>query len=218
MIRFENVNAGYDDRTVLRDVNLLIAPGTFHFLTGPSGSGKSTFLRLLSLDLKPSRGKLSLFDRSDVSEVSVAEAAQLRRRMGIVLQDNPMLKHLSVWSNVAVPLFVLGKKKSDFQDDVTDLLQWVGLGDVMNAPPDTLSGGERQRACIARAAIGKPELFLADEPTASIDPQMARRLLRMFIELNRLGVTVIIGTHDHQLIRQFKAPRMEIHDGSIRIV
>jgi cell division transport system ATP-binding protein len=117
-----------------------------------------------------------------------------------------------------MPLRVTGKRVADYKEDVTDLLQWVGLGDRMYSYPHVLSGGEKQRAAIARAVINKPELLLADEPTGNVDPQMARRLLRLFIELNRLGTSVVIATHDHQLMRQTKAPRLELHDGHVRIL
>jgi cell division transport system ATP-binding protein len=202
---------------VLREVNFHLRPGSFHFLTGPSGAGKTTLLRLLFLSLQPSRGQLQLFGQ-DVSRIAPARRAQLRRRIGIVFQDFRLLDHLTTWENVALPLSVVGRKIKDYKEDVTDLLQWVGLGERMHAFPSLLSGGEKQRAAIARAVIGKPELLLADEPTGNVDPQMARRLLRLFIELNRLGTSVVIATHDHQLMRHFKAPRLELHDGHVRIV
>jgi cell division transport system ATP-binding protein len=119
---------------------------------------------------------------------------------------------------VALPLRVVGRHVSGYREDVTDLLQWVGLGDRMHGYPPVLSGGEKQRAAIARAVIGKPELLLADEPTGNVDPQMARRLLRLFVELNRLGTSVVIATHDQQLMEQFSAPRLEIRDGNVRIL
>lgn len=153
----------------------------------------------------------------DVTNVSTSARAQLRRRIGIVFQDFRLLDHLTTWENVALPLRVIGKKLSGYRDDVTDLLQWVGLGERMYAYPNVLSGGEKQRAAIARAVIGKPELLLADEPTGNVDPQMAKRLLRLFIELNRLGTSVIIATHDHQLIQQYPAPRLELQDGGLRL-
>jgi cell division transport system ATP-binding protein len=202
---------------VLREVTFHLRPGSFHFLTGPSGAGKSSLLRLLFLSLSPTRGEMQLFGR-DASRVTPARRAQLRRRIGIVFQDFRLVDHLTTWENVALPLRVVGRRLSDYKEDVTDLLQWVGLGDRMHAFPSVLSGGEKQRAAIARAVIGKPELLLADEPTGNVDPQMARRLLRLFIELNRLGTSVVIATHDHQLMRHFKAPRMELHEGYVRVV
>ncbi len=218
VIRLSNLALAYDrGHDVLAEVDFHLRPGSFHFLTGPSGAGKSSLLRLLFMSLHPTRGKIHLFNQ-DVSRISSAKRAQLRRRIGIVFQDFRLLDHLTTWENVALPLRVVGKRVSDYKEDVTDLLQWVGLGDRMHAFPSILSGGEKQRAAIARAVIGKPELLLADEPTGNVDPQMARRLLRLFIELNRLGTSVLIATHDHQLMRQFKAPRLELHEGHVRIV
>ena len=218
MIRLVNIALKYDrGPEVLSEISFHLRAGSFHFLTGPSGAGKSSLLRLLFMSLPPTRGQIQLFGQ-DVSRLTLSKRAPLRRRIGIVFQDFRLLDHLSTWENVALPLRVIGKKIGDYKEDVTDLLQWVGLGDRMHAYPSVLSGGEKQRAAIARAVIGKPELLLADEPTGNVDPQMARRLLRLFIELNRLGTSVLIATHDHQLMRQFKAPRLELHDGHVRIV
>ncbi len=217
MIRLSHVGLRYGrGKEVLNDLDFHLRPGSFHFLTGPSGAGKSSLLRMLFMSIHPTRGQVELFGQ-DVSRVSAAKRAQLRRRIGIVFQDFRLLEHFTTWENVALPLRVVGKNLSDYQEDVTDLLQWVGLGDRMYAYPSTLSGGEKQRAAIARAVIGKPELLLADEPTGNVDPQMGRRLLRLFVELNRLGTSVLIATHDHQLMRQFKAPRLELYDGHVRI-
>jgi cell division transport system ATP-binding protein len=218
LVRFENVGLRYGlGPEVLRDLSFHIEPHSFQFLTGPSGAGKTSLLRLLFLSLRPTRGLITLFD-SDVATLDQDGLAMLRRRIGIVFQDFRLLDHMTTWENVAMPLRVTGKRISDYKEDVTDLLQWVGLGDRMYSYPHVLSGGEKQRAAIARAVINKPELLLADEPTGNVDPQMARRLLRLFIELNRLGTSVMIATHDHQLMRQTKAPRLELHDGHVRIV
>ncbi|MEQ8823114.1 MAG: cell division ATP-binding protein FtsE [Filomicrobium sp.] len=218
MIRLNNVGLRYDTGPeILSDVNFELLPGSFHFLTGPSGAGKTSLLRLMFMTIHPSAGQIEMFDH-DVSNITTAKRAQLRRRIGIVFQDFRLLDHLTTWENVALPLRVVGKQVGEYREDVTDLLQWVGLGDRMHAYPSVLSGGEKQRAAIARAVIGKPELLLADEPTGNVDPQMARRLLRLFVELNRLGTSVVIATHDHQLMRQYKAPRLELHDGDVRIV
>ena len=218
MIRLQGLGLKYGrGSNVLTDVSCHLRPGSFHFLTGPSGSGKTSLLRMLFMSLQPTSGQILLFGQN-ITSVSLTRRAQLRRRIGIVFQDFRLLDHLSTWENVALPLRVVGRRMSDYKDDVTDLLQWVGLGDRMHAYPPVLSGGEKQRAAIARAVIGKPELLLADEPTGNVDPVMARRLLRLFIELNRLGTSVIIATHDHQLMKQFKAPRLELHEGHVRIV
>jgi len=218
VIRLENVGLKYGRGIeVLRDVSFDLPAGSFHFLTGPSGAGKTSLLRMMFLSLSPTRGRMELFDQ-EVGDLTTSRRAELRRRIGIVFQDFRLLDHLTTWQNVALPLRVVGRRESDYREDVTDLLQWVGLGDRMHQFPSVLSGGEKQRAAIARAVIGKPELLLADEPTGNVDPQMARRLLRLFIELNRLGTSVVIATHDHQLMRQTKAPRLELHEGHVRIV
>ena len=218
MIRLNSIALKYGrGGDVLRDVTFHLRPGSFHFLTGPSGSGKTSLLRMLFMSIQPTRGQLYILGQ-DAARINPSRRANLRRRIGIVFQDFRLLDHLTTWENVALPLRVTGKRLSDYKEDVTDLLQWVGLGDRMYSFPHVLSGGEKQRAAIARAVINKPELLLADEPTGNVDPQMARRLLRLFIELNRLGTSVVIATHDHQLMRQTKAPRLELHDGHVRIV
>lgn len=217
MIRFENVGLRYGlGPEVLRDISFHLIPGSFHFLTGPSGAGKTSLLRLLFMSLKPSRGLMFLFGQNAM-EIPPSERAQLRRRIGIVFQDFRLLDHLTTWENVALPLRVLGKDPEEYGSDVTELLKWVGLGERVHAYPPVLSGGEKQRAAIARAVIGKPELLLADEPSGNVDPQMAHRLLRLFVELNRLGTSVIIATHDYQLMDQTDAPRLVLNDGTLEL-
>ena len=218
MIRLTEVAKEYPRSGVaLAQVSFELAKGEFVFLTGPSGSGKTTILKLLYMDDKPTQGEVWINGVSSRNATG-REISRLRRRIGIVFQDFRLLDHLTTWENVALPLRVVGKKMTQYKEDVTDLLQWVDLGDRMHAFPSILSGGEKQRAAIARAVIAKPELLLADEPTGNVDPQMAERLLRLFIELNRLGTTVVIATHDHQLMRQFKAPRLELERGHVKLV
>jgi cell division transport system ATP-binding protein len=168
------------------------------------------------MSLKPSRGLIFVFGEN-VAELSPAGRSALRRRIGIVFQDFRLLDHLTTWENVALPLRVMGKQETDYRDDVTDLLRWVGLGDRINAYPEVLSGGEKQRAAIARAVIARPELLLADEPTGNVDPAIGNRLLRLFVELNRLGTSVIIATHDYGLMEQLDAPRLVLYDGHLQV-
>ncbi len=217
MIRFENVGLRYGMGTeVLRDVTFNIEPQSFQFLTGPSGAGKTSLMRLLFLSLKPTRGLIQAFGY-DTSTLAKSQTPALRRRIGIVFQDFRLLDHLTTYENVALPLRVLGQSEGDYRSDVIELLKWVGLGERMHVLPPVLSGGEKQRAAIARALITRPELLLADEPTGNVDPQLAKRLLRLFIELNRLGTSVMIATHDLALMEQVDARRMVLAEGRLTI-
>ncbi len=216
-VHFENVGVRYGmGPEVLRDLTFSIEPNSFQFLTGPSGAGKTTLLRLILLSVRPTRGLISLFGE-DVSKISKDELTGLRRRMGVVFQDFRLLDHLTTYENVALPLRVQGKEESSYRAEVVELLRWVGLGDRMHMLPPVLSGGEKQRAAIARALIVRPDLLLADEPTGNVDPSLARRLLRLFIELNRLGTSVVIATHDFSLMDQLSVRRLVLGDGRLHI-
>jgi cell division transport system ATP-binding protein len=201
---------------ILKDVSLHIRPKSFQFLTGPSGAGKTTLLRLLFLALKPTRGLITAFGK-DVTAISNKELPFVRRRIGVVFQDFRLLDHMTTYENVALPLRVRGKDETSYRNDVIELLKWVGLGDRIHVLPPVLSGGEKQRAAIARALIDQPEVLLADEPTGNVDPPLARRLLRLFMELNRSGTSVIIATHDLTLMDQVEARRMILHGGRLEI-
>jgi cell division transport system ATP-binding protein len=217
VIRFDNVGLRYGSGPeILRDVTFHVLPGSFHFLTGASGAGKSSLLRLLFMSLRPSRGLIFVFGEN-VADLPPPGRAAFRRRIGIVFQDFRLLDHLTTWENVALPLRVMGKKESDYAEDVTDLLRWVGLGERIHAYPEILSGGEKQRAAIARAVITRPELLLADEPTGNVDPAIGNRLLRLFVELNRLGTSVILATHDYSLMEQLEAPRLMLDKGQLKV-
>jgi cell division transport system ATP-binding protein len=215
MIHFENVGMRYGPGPeVLRDVTFLLEPGTFTFLTGPSGAGKSTLLKLMFLAEPPSRGLINLFG-TDLATARRSAFPALRRRIGVVFQDFRLLPHLSAFDNVALPLRLAGPKPGDYAHDVEELLSWVGLGEKLHAKPPTLSGGEQQRVAIARAVVGQPDLLLADEPTGNVDPEIAQRLIRLFGELNRLGTTVLIATHDRSLIERARAREMRLVDGRL---
>ena len=215
MIHFENVGLRYGmGPEILRDLTFDIPRRSFQFLTGPSGAGKTTLLRLLFLSLQPTRGIIRTFDR-EISTIPRDELPMLRRRIGIVFQDFRLLDHLTTYENVALPLRVRGKDEASYRADVLELLKWVGLGERINVLPPVLSGGEKQRAAIARALIDRPELLLADEPTGNVDPPMARRLLSLFLELNRLGTAVVIATHDLSLMDQVEARRMILSQGRL---
>jgi cell division transport system ATP-binding protein len=217
VVRFENVGLRYGlGPEVLRDLSFSVGPHSFQFLTGPSGAGKTSLLRLLYLALKPTRGLITLFDH-DIATLSKDALATLRRRVGIVFQDFRLLDHMTTYENVALPLRVLGRDERTYRHEVIELLRWVGLGERMLALPPVLSGGEKQRAAIARAVIARPQLLLADEPTGNVDPVLARRLLRLFVELNKSGTSVIIATHDIALMDLFDARRLVLHEGRLHI-
>jgi cell division transport system ATP-binding protein len=197
LVRFENVGLRYGlGPEILRDLSFLIPAHSFQFLTGPSGAGKTSLLRLLFLSLRPTRGLVNLFGH-DISLLGKDQVADLRKRIGIVLQDFRLLDHMTTYENVALPFRVMGRDESSYRREVIDLLRWVGLGERMDALPPILSGGEKQRA--------------------GVDPTLGRRLLRLFIELNKSGTAVVIATHDITLMDQYEARRLVLHQGRLHI-
>lgn len=184
---------------VLRDLEFRLASGGFYFLTGPSGAGKTSLLKLLYLAQRPTRGRIRLFGE-ELGDAPRDALPAFRRRIGVVFQDFRLIRHLSAFDNVALPLRVAGASEDDVEGPVREMLDWVGLADRAGARPPTLSGGEQQRVAIARAVINRPDLLVADEPTGNVDAEMARRLLHLFTSLNRLGTTVVVATHDIGLI------------------
>ena len=218
MLRFENVSLRYGmGSEILKDISFEIAPHSFQFLTGPSGAGKTSLLRLILLSLRPTRGVIKMFGQ-DVTTLTNAQITAVRRRVGVVFQDFRLLDHLTTYENVALPLRVKGREEATYRTEVVELLRWVGLGERMHVLPPVLSGGEKQRAAIARALIVRPELLLADEPTGNVDPTLARRLLRLFLELHKSGTSVVIATHDIALMDQFEsARRLVLGEGRLHI-
>jgi cell division transport system ATP-binding protein len=201
VIELRNVTLGYSGIDLLTDVSMKLAPGSFHFLTGPSGAGKTSLLKLCYGELAAASGQVELFGQ-DLGAMPRDDIARMRRRIGIVHQDCQFLDHLPVRDNVALPLEVAGQDRDDTA--LKELLAWVGLAGQARALPPSLSGGERQRAALARAVITSPDLILADEPTGNVDWDMSLRLLRLLTELNRMGKTILIATHDLNLIRAAK--------------
>ena len=213
IVRFENVGMRYRlGAEVLHDISFALPAGSFHFLTGPSGAGKSSLMRLMYLAHRPSRGLISMFGR-DVSTVPRRELAALRRRIGVVFQEFKLLDHLSALDNVALPLRIAGAKEGQIRDHVAELLRWVGLEGQLDERPSTLSGGEQQRVAIARAVIARPQILLADEPTGNVDDEIAIRLMYLLEELNKIGTTVVVATHNESLIERFRHPCFHIEDG-----
>jgi cell division transport system ATP-binding protein len=218
VVRFENVGMRYGlGPEILRDISFTLDQGSFHLLTGPSGAGKTSLLKLIYLAERPSRGAISMFGR-DIATTPRDELPALRRRIGVVFQEFRLLDHLTVFENVSLPRRVTGESEGHYRAEVEELLSWVGLGNRLNAKPATLSGGEKQRVAIARAVVAKPELLLADEPTGNVDPEIGGRIMRLFIELNKLGTCVMIATHDQRIMERLPASRIyRLADGNLSV-
>ncbi|WP_332766326.1 cell division ATP-binding protein FtsE [Phenylobacterium sp.] len=215
VVRFDDVSMRYGRAPeTLKDLTFSLAPGSFHFVTGASGAGKTSLLKLIFLAARPSKGLLHLFGQ-DVSAIAPREQPFLRRRIGVVYQEFKLLEHLSAFDNTALPLRIAGRKPESYRQDVAELLAWVGLRSRMHAMPATLAGGEKQRLAIARAVVNRPDILLADEPTGNVDHEMGLRILRLFVELNRLGTTILIATHDQDLVARSGMPVLHLDEGRL---
>lgn len=217
LVKFENVGLRYEQGSeTLKDVNFSLHEGSFHFLTGPSGAGKTSLLKLLFMAQKPTRGKIHMFGK-DIAAQRRSSLVPLRRQIGVVYQDFRLLNHLTAFDNVALPLRIAGYKEHEVRHNVTEMLNWVELGSAMHALPSTLSGGQQQRVAIARAVINRPRLLLADEPTGNVDAKIGVKLMHLFEELHKYGTTIIIATHDTNLLNRFPHPHFDLQDGSLVI-
>ncbi|HUO22293.1 MAG TPA: cell division ATP-binding protein FtsE [Caulobacteraceae bacterium] len=215
MLRLTGVGMRYGRAPeTLSDISLTLAAGSFHFLTGPSGAGKSSLLKLIYMAERPSRGLINLFGQ-DLSTAPRKALPKLRQRIGVVFQEFRLLDHLSAFDNVALPLRIAGRKPQDYRLDVAELMGWVGLGAKLHAMPATLSGGEKQRLAIARAVVARPDLIIADEPTGNVDHALSLRILKLFVELNRLGATVLIASHDEDLVARSGMPVLTLDHGRL---
>lgn len=223
MVRFEQVGLHYrrvakggrdGEAVALDDVDLDIPDGGFRWLTGPSGAGKTSLLKLMYVAIRPTLGRVELLG-TDPAELNRRGLALLRRRIGVVYQDFRLLRHLSAFDNVALPLRLARRREKQVRADVTELLRWVGLAGRLDHRPDELSGGEQQRVAIARAVIAKPSLLLADEPTGNLDDDQAERLMHLITSLNALGTTVVVATHNLGLVARHPAPVIELEHGRV---
>ncbi len=198
----------------LRDLSITIDKGEFLFLTGPSGAGKSTFLKLLLREDLPSNGELTVMGR-DLRTLKPAQIQSYRRGVGFVFQDFRLVPRFTVFENVAFVMRVLGLPLATQQRKTFQVLKWVGLQHRMNAYPEELSGGEQQRIAIARALVNDPQLVLADEPTGNLDPDLSLEIMNLFREVNARGTTVIVATHDRELIRRVGRRSVTLDHGQI---
>ena len=224
MVRFESVGlrygrggqsvAGETGPEVLHDLSFVLPDGAYRWLLGPSGAGKTSLLRLMYLALRPTSGRLAIFG-TDIETAERRALPRLRRRIGVVFQDFRLMPHLSAFDNVALPLRIAGRPEGQIRADVTEMLRWVGLAKLSRARPAELSGGEQQRVAIARAVIGRPTLLLADEPTGNLDDTQAERLMQLLKEMNRLGTTVVVATHNDALVARHPANSLRLSRGRL---
>ena len=216
IIDLQNVAVGYDGTDVLSNVQLSLDNGSFTFITGRSGSGKTTLLSMLYLVKRPSKGILKVFGQN-INFSNRDTLAEMRQRIGVVFQDFRLLENMSVYDNIALPLRVRGMNEKEIYRRVVELLQWVELHKSIYKKCSTLSGGEKQRVAIARAVINRPDILFADEPTGSVDAEIANKLMRLFVELNKVGTTIIIATHNEQLTSTYNYPRIHLQDGTAKL-
>lgn len=217
VIKFEHIGLRYSvGPEVLSDINFTLEPGSFHFLTGPSGAGKTSLMSLMYLGRRPTRGILTMFGQR-TNEMNREQLAAFRQRIGVVFQDFRLLPHLSAFDNVALPLRIIGRPEKEIQNNVSELMEWVGLGEHSRMLPPTMSGGQQQRIAIARAVVAKPKLLLADEPTGNLDDEIGFRLMNLFEQLNSMGTTIVIATHSQKIMDQLEHPRLVLGQGHLRV-
>jgi len=218
MVRLDGVGLHYGPagsrRTVLQGLSFSVPEGGFRWLLGPSGAGKTSLLRLLHLTVRPTAGRLELLGE-EIGGAARSRLPPLRRRIGMVFQDFRLLPHLSAYDNVALPLRLAGRPEGQIRVDAIELLSWVGLSKKLGSRPAELSGGEQQRVAIARAVVARPLLLLADEPTGNLDEPQAERLMQLLHEMNRLGTTVIVATHNAGLVARHPAHTLRLNDGQL---
>ena len=215
MIRFEDVTKKYPNGTVALDhVDLHVKKGEFVFVVGSSGSGKSTFLKSITREETPTSGKIFIADE-DITKLPEKDVPFLRRKMGIVFQDFRLIKNMNVFDNVAFAMRATGASEKEIKNRVPYILALVGLACKEKSMPTQLSGGEQQRVGLSRALVNNPKLIIADEPTGNIDPEMSYEILELLNEINKMGTTILMVTHEHELVRKFGKRVVEINKGKI---
>ena len=216
-IVFEHVTKFYPaqpDKAALDDVSLTIDPGEFVFLVGHSGSGKSTFIRMINREVTPTKGKI-IVGGYDLTDMKASRVPYLRRNIGCVFQDYKLLENKSVYENVSFAMECIGKTKREISRQVPEVLKLVGLEDKADKRPDELSGGEQQRVSIARAIINRPPLLICDEPTGNLDPKISAGIMELLARINQTGTTVLVATHDQDIVDQMRQRVVRLEDGKI---
>jgi len=215
MIQFDNVSYNYEKGGGISNVNLDIQENEYAFLIGPTGSGKTTLLRLAYMDLFPNVGRV-VVNKYDSSKIKHKKIPYFRRKIGMVFQDYHLLNDRNLFDNIALPLHVMGFKKDEIIDRVEESLEEIGLESKSNHYPNELSGGEQQRACVARALIKEPDIILADEPTGNLDPVTSFELIKLLEEINRDGTSILMASHNYNLIKGRGHRIIEIQNGTVR--
>ena len=215
MLEFIEVNKTYtNDVCALKNLSFKIEDGEFVFLIGASGAGKTSIIKMLLREIKPTSGQI-IVDNVNIVELRNRKIPQLRRTMGVVFQDFRLLEGKTVFDNIKYPLQILGVSKKEINERVTELLELVGLSDRANAFPNQLSGGEKQRICIARAIVNKPKYLIADEPTGNLVPNTSEEIMRALLDVNASGTTVIVSTHDKDIVNKLKKRVISMNHGEM---
>ncbi|MDP2193905.1 MAG: ATP-binding cassette domain-containing protein [Alphaproteobacteria bacterium] len=215
LIRFHQVGLSYKkDVPICFNIDFTFFAGGFYFLTGPSGVGKTSLLKLIYKDLEPTQGFIQVLGR-DLARLSTAELPYFRQKLGLIFQDCRLLSHISALDNVALPMKIAGSDIKKARVYAKELLHWVGLGAHLEDFPQTLSDGQKQRVAIARAVITRPKLLLADEPTGNVDNPSAFKMMSLFEELNKVGTTIILATHNRDIVTTFPYPEIQLYHGQL---
>lgn len=218
LILFDNVGLRYGERKeILKDISFAVNKGDFFFLTGISGAGKSSLLKLMNLSLKPTRGLINIFG-TEVNIIKERQLQELRRKIGIIFQDYKLINNISVYNNIALPLLIAKEDKKKIKVKVEELLKWLGLFEYKDDFPLTLSGGQQQIVATARAIITDPVLILADEPTGNIDEAMTNNIMKLLLELNNKGTSIILATHNLNLVKKSNKKIMILQAGKLSIL
>jgi len=214
MIKFSNVTKKFGDILALDKVSFELEPKEFTFIIGPTGAGKTTLVRLILREYLPTSGSIRV-GKFDLEKMRRSELAELRRKVGVVFQDLKLLPDRTVYENTALALKILGKKEEEIKKEVENVLGLVGLSDRADLFPAQLAGGELQRACLARAVVAKPEIVIADEPTGNLDPATSWKIIKLLQEINKLGRTVIMATHNFEIVNSLRERVIELDKGKV---